>query len=147
MTHRASRSPCRSRAWSRNLKTHLAKIVAELPHLLVAVFGFLGQRLVQNLLQTTRQRAWPRGCQWLRRIVKDGMADVNCRLSAKRPGSGQHLVQDDAGREYVGAEIDRIPSCLLGGGMSRGSVGNADLSQLGLMNGAGTRGIVVEQLG
>ena len=70
----------------------------------------------------------------LRRIMQYRMAHIDRRLATKRPGAGQHLVKQDTGGKDVGPLIDAIAARLLGRGISRRAVGNADFGQLRAVN-------------
>ncbi len=75
------------------------------------------------------------------------MTHVDGGLAAKRPGAGEHLVKQHAGRKDIGARIDAIAARLFRRRVSRRAVGHADLGQLSLMNAAGLRFRFVEQFG
>ena len=73
------------------------------------------------------------------------MTHLDRSLTLKRPGAGQHFVKQYARGKNVSTRIHSIAACLLGCGVSRGAVGNADFRDLGMVNSGRARGFFVEE--
>ena len=85
------------------------KIDDQIAHRLIAVGGILLERLLDDAAQLQRHIVAKRR----RRVVEDGVDDVQVRLTRERPPAGQHLVQDDAEGEHVTSGIEAPPLRLL----------------------------------
>ena len=96
----------------------------------------LGAVLCSNLAARTKSPTFDEPVHllssWL--IVNHGMANVDGGLTAKRPGAGQHFVEQNSGGKNVRARVDPITARLFRGGVGRRSIWNANFSQLSLMN-------------
>ena len=113
---------------------------------MIALLWFFGERAIEDRLQLPRGASGTRFAQRLRLLVQHCMPHVDTRLSLKRPGASQHFVKQNAGRENVRPRIDAFAARLFRSGVCRGAVGNADFSQVSVMNAPGARA-VVDQLG
>src|SRR6185436_1288935 len=80
---------------------------------LVARFRVLRQRLVDHRIEVRRHRVVQRGRRG-RIFLDDLLRDGPRTTAGERLLAGEELVQDDAGREYVAALVDRAAGDLLG---------------------------------
>ena len=97
----------------------------ELPHELRRRRVALGGVLREAALDRPAQRRRHAGVQALERerlVLDDRRQRLDGRRAVEEPAPRQHLVEDEPGRELVGAEIERAPGRLLG----RHVVGRAD---------------------
>ena len=119
-----------------NFAQYSAQVVAQFADFLIAVFWILSQRPIQDHLQTWRHGTRSSFVQRLWLFMQHGVAHVDAGLSLKRPGAGEHLVKQHAGREDVRARIDAFAARLLRRGIGSRAVRNANFGEVGVMNSA-----------
>ena len=85
----------------------------ELPGRGVTALGILLQGLVENPDQPVGKGRIRRGGRG-RRLVEEGVEERGECPASKRAPSGRHLVEHDAQREEVGADVHLLPEGLLG---------------------------------
>ncbi len=117
-----------------NFLKHLPQLVAKVFHVLETISRFFRECAIDNLLQARRDRTRAQLGNRSRRIVQHCVTHVDRRLTAKRPGAGQHFVKQHAERKDVGAFIDAIAARLFRRSVSRRAVRNADFGEFGAMN-------------
>ncbi len=95
---------------------------------LEALVGAFGERLAHDGVHRGRQLNVERGGR--QRLFLEYLLHGRGRRSGKRPLAGQELVEDDPGREQVGASIHRQAHDLLGRHVARRAHDRAHLRQV-----------------
>ena len=130
-----------------HLVQNLPQLVAKVFHVLETISRFFRECLINDLLEMRRYRARTQLRNRSRRIVQHCVTHVDRSLAAKRPGAGQHFVQQHAGRKNVRTFVDAIATRLFRRRVSRSAVRNADFGEFGAMNSGSCGFGIVEQLG
>ena len=69
--------------------------------------------------------------------MQNSMTNIDAGFPLERPSAGQHLVEQHARRENVGARIDSFAAGLLRRSVGGRAVRNADFRQIRVMNSTG----------
>ena len=83
---------------------------------LIAGIGLLAQRALNDAIQRDDAR---RAAEGGRLVLQNGGRDVEDGRAAERPASGHHLVEHDAEREQIAADVDFVAFDLLGRHVAR----------------------------
>ncbi len=121
-----SRPRCRNRrlcCWNRG-----ANRIGKFLRRLKAFVGALGERLAHDLVHRGRHLN-VEGGRW-QRLFLEHLLHGRGRRSRERPLAGQELVEDDPGREQIGASIHRQAHDLLGRHVARRAHDRAHLRQV-----------------
>ena len=115
------------------------QVVSHLGDILITVVGFFGKRAIQDILHSFNDGDFfifditARFHERAGFVIDDCAAHFFIRFTAKGPSARQHFVEQNAGRENIGAMIYFPANRLFGRGGGRRSVGRADFRNFGLM--------------
>jgi hypothetical protein len=114
----------------RDLAHRGPQVVAHLGDALVALVGLLGERAVEYALDGLGRVVAAHLADGLGRVVQDRVANLHGRLPLEGPYPREHLVEQHARREDVGAVVYLLARSLLGRGVRGRAVGDAQLGQV-----------------